>query len=146
VGSLNAIAKSVIGPPKLDDLGPPWLPNGFYTIALPCGTHRTIRVSTQQSGKLSGKRIMGLLIGPENTMDYEDFAFVNSDGVSTWKRFVGHKQEQYAAIIWDLARGETIDGHSMILSKRCLVCNRPLTTPESNELGIGPTCRERIGV
>ena len=147
VETINAMAKRLMTTAKLDygSLGPEWLPNGYYTLTLPCGSHRTIRIHTQQKGNLAGKRVASLLIGPDNTQDYEPFAFVEPSGeLKVWKRFAGQKQAEYTAILLDLARGESIEGYEYMLSKRCLVCNRPLTTSDSILSGIGPFCREKM--
>lgn len=150
--AFNAAAKAACGGagPGIDParLGPAWLPNGYYTLTLPCGSHRTLRVHTEQHGAFAGRRLVGLLIGPANTSDYEDFGFVEPGGIKPWKRFVNAKQAGYAGLLWDLMRpaaegGGPVEGCSVLLSKRCLVCNRPLTTPESYERGIGPTCAKR---
>jgi hypothetical protein len=36
--------------------------------------------------------------------------------------------------------------YTVQLSKRCLRCNRTLTTPESLERGIGPECANIMGI
>jgi hypothetical protein len=125
------------------DLIRPDLHNGYYTLTFPCGSHRTLRLYTQQRGRLAGKRILGLLIGPDNTADYEDFAFLGPAGFQIWKRFANDRRAEYAAMLWKMLGGEIIDGHDCSESRRCLACNRKLTTPESLEEGIGPTCKRR---
>lgn len=123
--------------------------NGFYTLTFPDGSHRTFRVHTKKADAkfAPGKRIISILIGPQNTTDYEGFGFVSETGVTVWKSKRGPKDipsklESYAGIIWDLATGEAIDGYSLHVSRRCLRCNRELTDPESIERGIGPVCSE----
>lgn len=130
----------------LANLPAKWLANGFYTMTFPDGSHRTFRIRTEPGGKLKGKRTIALLIGPDNTDEYESFAFIEESGPAIWKRFVKHKQAEHAALLWDLAKGELIEGYELRISKRCLACNRPLTTPESIDLGYGPLCRERLGI
>ena len=139
---LDALAEAP--PPTFDlsDLARPEIHNGYYTLTLPCGTHRTFRLYTQQKGKLAGKRLLGMLIGPDNTSDYEDFAFMGEAGFAVWKRFANQRQATLAAILWKfIGEGELVDGHEVTESRRCIRCNRTLTTPESYEAGIGPTCR-----
>ncbi len=128
------------------DPRPEFLPNGFYTLTLPCGTHRTFRIFTQGKGGFAGKRLIGLLIGPENTKDFENFAFLSPDGFEIWKRFKNQKHAEYAALIWMLASGEKLDGHELAISTRCLVCNRELTTPQAIQDRIGAKCKARVGV
>lgn len=142
------VAFADIGDAKLDPakLGPDWLPNGYYTLAFPCGTHRTLRVYTRGKGMFAGRRLVALLIGPDNTTDYEDFGTVEPTGIKVWKRFANAKQAEYAQLLWDMAGGEKIEDHDLIVSRRCLVCNRPLTTPDAVKFGIGEVCRERLGL
>lgn len=119
------------------------MPNGIMTLTFPCGSHRIFRIFTKKAtAKFApGERICALLIGPDNTTDYEPFAFVDDSGIHVWKRFKNQKQAEYAELIWMLATGCEADGHELLISKRCLVCNRTLTDPLSLELGVGPTCR-----
>lgn len=126
---------------KLETLTPV-LPNGYMTISFPDGSHRTLRVRTQPaSSKFApGKRIIGLLIGPDNTADYEDFCFLTERGPVMWKRFANTKNQHYAELLWVLNK-EPLDGYELVMSKRCLVCNRPLTDAESVRVGICPICR-----
>lgn len=131
--------------PKLDvsALPRPDIQNGFYTLTFPCGSHRVFRISTRQRGAFAGKRILGMLIGPDNTSDYEDFAFLGPEGFQVWKRFKGAKQAEYATKLFALITGGEIDEHTLTVSRRCMVCNRTLTTPESYAKGIGPVCESR---
>jgi len=115
--------------------------NGFYTLEFPYGDHRTFRLYTQQHGVMAGKRILGMLIGADNTKDYEDFAFLEADGFKVWKRFKNARQAEYLVTLWKIMHGEVLEGYELTESRRCLKCNRPLTDPVSNELGIGPKCR-----
>lgn len=132
----------------LRNLPAPWLSNGFYTLTFPDGSHRTFRIRTERSGALVGKRTIALLIGPDNTSDYEGFGFIENSGVKVWKRFQGTRQERYGAIVFVLAGGEIPDeyaAYELLVSRRCFVCNRPLTDAASIAAGMGPFCRERMG-
>lgn len=123
-----------------------WLPNGYFTLTFPCGTHKTLRVHTQQGGKFAGRRLISLLVGPRNTSDYEEFGEITPSEqtpVLVWKHWRGSRTAYYAVLLLRLVRGEVVGGHSVEVSKRCLVCNRPLTTPESLVAGIGPECQKR---
>ena len=133
-------------PADLADLPAKWLTNGMFTLTFPSGEHRTFRIRTEPSGSLKGKRTIALLIGPDTSNDFEGFAFLENDGPKVWKRFKNHKQATHVAILWDLVRGEELDGYGFEVSKKCLACNRPLTTPQSIVDGYGPTCRERLGL
>lgn len=135
-----------LGKPKpVAELPHQWLPNGYYTLGFPCGTHRTLRIHTQRSGAHAGKRIVSLLIGPDNTADYEWFGEIIPAAavVWVWKAFKNAAQARYAELFVSLAKGDTVDGHELKVSRHCLKCNRVLTTPESIESGVGPECAKR---
>ena len=123
------------------------IPNGLYTLQFPDGSHRTFRIYTKkQDAKFApGKRIFAILIGPDNTADFEGVGFVDDSGIHVWRSKKGSavkpsKIEEYAGLVWKLADGEVIDGYELSISKRCLRCNRELTTPESIDREIGPEC------
>ena len=128
----------------------PVIHNGLYTIRnKETGNWRTFRIKTQPADAkfAPGERILGLLTGPDNTSSYKGFAFVNDSGVHLWNRYKNDKNlSVYAKMVWALL---TIPTHPLQpkyqidISKRCLICNRPLTTPESLDTGIGPICAGR---
>ena len=132
--------KPVATLPQLD------LPNGRFTLVFPCGTHKTLRVHTQQLGKMAGKRIVSLLIGPENSTDYQQFGeLVDSPvGFWAWKNWKGKKPEEYAGLLVKMLRGEVIEGYEVLESRNCLRCNLPLTTPESIAANLGPRCMKPV--
>lgn len=126
----------------------PKLANGFHTLTFPDGSHRTFRVHRQRNkAKFKpGKRLIGILIGPDNSADYEEFGEVTENGIAIWKsRQHNKKLVEYAAIIWSIANGEVIEDYGLMTDSRCTVCNRHLTDPESVTRGIGPLCWERLG-
>lgn len=123
------------------------LPQGYFTVEfgeLYDGeeTHRTFRVKDASSqSKLSGKRIISLLVGSNNMGDYMGVGFVTADGVSLWKRFGDD------TVLADAIRILNDDPHAAQMgyamsSGNCYVCGRLLTEPESIKMGIGPVCRE----
>jgi len=79
--------------------GAPALHNGTYTIAHPKHGHFTVKVHTAREGALAGRRIVSLLVGPDNTSDYRGVAFWNDDArhpdgsrwphAAIWSRFRG---------------------------------------------------------
>ena len=121
--------------------------NGLYTVKnVEKNTHRTVRVSTVRKGQLEGKRIMSLLTGPDNMNSYQGFAFVDDMGnVQVWRKFQSDKVKPWlAAVVAQWAKNQNKpQGVDVLLSKRCLRCNRTLTTPESIERGIGPECASK---
>lgn len=155
--------------------------NGTYTIIKPTGEHRTLRIRNAVFGgrpaeagkpgaKGEEKRVLELLVGPNNESDFEGFAFVSDRGVAVWTRKRGDgpawfgppfvlypslpasasEHQRLAAALVDLAWD---DGHRPVAGSRlaalgfrvelatdCIRCGRTLTTPESIDAGIGPEC------
>lgn len=136
--------------------------NGIYTIENEAGDHRTISIRTQKKDAsfAPGERIAALLTGPENEKDYQGFAFVKDEGFIVWRKKRGvngrvSTYEWYAKILQCLelqpSEMEEVEAtvslsgrtYKILLSKRCMICNRRLTTPESVRAGIGPVCARR---
>lgn len=136
--------------------------NGTYTIEnTTTGNHRTFSIKTQSAeAKFApGSRVVALLTGPDNTADYQPFAFVTVDGVTVWKKkrgsFVNGRYEYsawevYAVMLADLTANPagvwSKRGYVVRASTVCIQCNRKLTTPDSIKCGIGPDCAERLGI
>lgn len=122
------------------------IPNGYYTVTFRDGSHRTFRIHTQKlSAKFAaGKRVVSLLIGPDNSSDYEMVAFLGEAGPVPFKRHRNTRTGVHLDMLWDLANGGFVDGCDLSVSKRCLLCNHNLTDPESIERGIGPSCWEKM--
>lgn len=126
--------------------------NGHYTIKSgQTGDHRTFRIRTQPEDAdfAPGKRIVGLLTGPDNEVSYTGFAFIDDDGIFVWSKKRGEGLwATYAEMLWSLALdGEkspwTKKGYSLMVEGRCIKCNRLLTEPSSLETGVGPVCAGR---
>lgn len=131
--------------------------NGTYTlVSEKSGEHRTLRIATvqnKQSG-LYGRRIISMLVGPNNEADYIGFAFVEDDNtLRVWGAFRGTLTADIGnALMAVLVRGrvqadgsvraEGLRAH-VLFKSACRVCNRPLTCPESIRTGIGPVCAGR---
>lgn len=124
--------------------------NGFYTIKnVTTGNHRTFRIKTQpeHSNFAAGKRIVGLLTGPDNTANYRNFAFLADTGIHVWQKFKGQDFEIYADMLWKLLTATTSRYHgkySVHCEKHCRRCNRVLTHPDSLNTGFGPECIKLI--
>lgn len=150
----------------------PAVGNGTFTITHPERGHYTVKLWTALNGALAGKRLLGLLTGPDNERDFTATAFWDDEKrvVNVWKRFRSisssmqvdgynwqpswSSSEQKLAIWADLAiRGASpekhgywwSEGYRMLADGRCCRCNRKLTHPESIEFGIGPECAKKIG-
>ena len=120
--------------------------NGFVTVSNPAtGNHRTFRIATAQKGALKGKRIIGLLSGPDNTSDYVGFGFVNLDGtISVWHKHAGSTYVTLADILQRSEKYAAEKGLQFQFSVKCRKCNRDLTDPQSIEMGIGPVCIQGV--
>ncbi len=120
------------------------------------GDHRTFKVSTVQKGKLEGKRIVSLLVGPDNEADFEGIGFVESGTfmdkttatVIVWRKFqcrngMTSMCERYADM---LMRPDfwSAKGVQYLISLRCRRCHRKLTVPSSIESGYGPECIKHV--
>ena len=121
---------------------------GYITIkSLESGEHRTFRVRRRRDDAkfAPGERTVGLLVGQDNTSDYRDFAFVGDNGrVFLWRSVRGQSFYEWVA--------KCLNNPERFLHKvefnfdaRCRRCLRPLTTPRSVELGLGPDCAELEG-
>lgn len=147
--------------------------NGTYTITNKAsGEWRTFRIRTQaQDAKFApGKRVVALLRGPDNESDFQGFAFVGKldgrDRVWVWKRYTNDATGAFPHFAAMLETAAEALGEAMALeveeagtdftyhdrlyhvqaAKRCINCNRKLTTPESLRRGYGPECAERLGI
>lgn len=146
--------------------------NGTYTVRnVESGEHRTFQIKTQKEDArfAPGERVVALLSGPDNESDYRGFGFVRSspdkDKVLVWRKHRGEGKPsafEYFALLLvkigqalgEYAPDEEVSGevslggrrYSVHLAKRCLICNRKLTTVESIQRGVGPECAARIGL
>lgn len=139
------------------------IPNGKFTITnKSTGEHRTFQVKTQpkDSKFMQGRRIVALLSGSDNENDYQGFGHLGFEGriVHLWKRKDTPAFRYFAQLIELMGEkiqkdSEDFSGEIEYLkgnvyqfsgSKRCLVCNRTLTDPESIRLQIGPVCRGMV--
>lgn len=116
--------------------------NGIITVVnKKTGGHRTFKIATVKNGNLKGKRIVSLLIGPDNTSDYLGLGFVHDDGiVRVWGK---HKGSVYEKTIEVLNHLDTLPVEVMFEGK-CRVCNRVLTNPKSLVIGIGSECLNKL--
>jgi hypothetical protein len=125
--------------------------DGTITVVLTNGKHFTYRLETVRRGSLEGKRIVSLLVGPDNSRSYKGFGFLNKDEredstthgmtfIHVWRKCNTEAFNKHAAILCGMA-DEHVD--KFLQSGKCLKCGRKLTTPESITAGIGPVCAGR---
>jgi len=116
--------------------------------------YRTFKVKKVQTNDfMTGKRLVGLLTGPDNFADFKLFGYVNddTDRVVVFKKHTSLERptafQWYAHMINVLVAGEPDDGklsgYSVMESRECRRCGRTLTTPESITNGIGPECAQK---
>lgn len=124
---------------------------GYYTVELVDGGHRTIRLSKwKQDNRRPGKQIrwIGYLSGPSNTSDYETFARQHDDGSYVFMprfREDGDLAAALAVVLHGDDAARVRARHQYALeSSRCARCNRELTVPASIHMGLGPECASRI--
>lgn len=119
---------------------------GIYTMVDNRGEHVTYRVRVQASDAdfAPGEAIIEYLSGPDNDSDYTPFGFVRDSGLVVWKRYrlraesdpdLKYRINGALALLRDPSRAK--------VSRNCIRCNATLTTPESIEAGMGPTCRDK---
>lgn len=120
--------------------------NGAVTVKNPkTDGHRTFRIWTVKNGGLAGSRLVGLLTGSDNEVDYRAFGFVSSEGqVILWKKYAGTDFEKFSKILNQPEWFSQNYGLSYQFAVRCRKCNRELTDPESISTGLGPICREQM--
>lgn len=132
--------------------------NGRFTIQnRESGQHRTFKVSTKapDSDFAPGRRVVGLLTGPDNEESYTGFGFVNEDHIQVWsskrgkagaKSAFDHYADMLFSLVVDGGFSPYAEKYTLLEETVCRVCNRPLTTPESIKSGIGPICAERAAM
>lgn len=126
------------------------LNDGTYTLVYGNGEYFTFRIRIVKTGRLTGKRVVEYLSGPDNGLDFQAFAFVNEGTLNVWSRFERGPLVNRAREIEALARNdregmETAGLRYAERSSRCRRCNKVLTVPASLTAGYGPDCAAIIG-
>jgi hypothetical protein len=134
--------------------------NGEYTITNEAGEHKTFRIRRQKDDAnfAPKSRIVSLMVGSDNETSYKGFGFANDNGtIYVWKKHQNRTNRYFALLLSKAfeaiteSEEETVETafecagrqYTVLLSKRCLRCNRKLTNPESIRLGIGPECASK---
>jgi len=113
------------------------------------GKHFTYLVETSDPGDIIFVKV---LTGPDNLRDYTyiGYSYVHkaADGSMIGPlRFGSRGQPDHPASVawmWAAERGFDHNGLTVQHIGRCAACGRPLTTPDSLTLGIGPECAKRV--
>lgn len=146
--------------------------NGTFTLQNDSGFHLTFKISTGRKGTWKGRRILSIMTGPDNEESFTGFGELCEDGtIKMWQRLIWKKnpatgdfltRDQVRAcmnLVLDHGNIGAENGaevskkftarngrsYELLVSTRCIVCNRKLTNPESVKAGIGPECYKREG-
>ena len=121
-------------------------PDGRYTVSFPDGSHKTIRVRTQEEDDsfMPGRVLLDYLSGPSNESDYTGFAHVTAEGwVSIWsKHRENHSLRDAVKILLNNPQAAALGYAEQ--SGRCARCGRTLTVPTSIHQGFGPECATKV--
>jgi hypothetical protein len=125
--------------------------DGIYTVEFENGDYRTLKVKTQDADAnfKPGAKLISYLDGPDNWRNYRGFGEVlKGNQLWVWEKHRGATMIVKAALALLAGPEAMIDGAKAYgrKSKRCGICGKPLTTPESLDLGIGPICAARMGI
>lgn len=113
--------------------------NGIITLENPqTGNHRTFKIKAVKNGPLAGKRIVSMLIGPNNEEDYLGIAFVDENGIHVWNKHKGTVYEKTVKCLLEIQKRGLVEH----FETKCRRCNRTLTTVRSIKLGVGPECEK----
>lgn len=119
--------------------------DGYYTV-INKGHSTTLQLETKTDGKFKGKQIASYLNGPDNTSNYQGFAFVTGRTVRTWQRFRSNENLTAALDILLNAEDYIAYGEAYALqSNNCFRCHRLLTVEGSITRGMGSTCAAKMG-
>lgn len=121
----------------------------FTTVSQKTGARYTFRIQRAEFANGNVSYFVKYLSGPQNTSDYSYLGMLNNGHVKlTAKSHVRADSTLYRAADWTISRllrDAEIPGAEVMHEGRCCVCGRTLTTPESIEMGIGPTCLGKLG-
>lgn len=117
--------------------------NAVFTVSNPQGVHYTFRVA-------GTAHFAAVLTGSDNERSYTYAGVVRDiDGklVRTGDSKIDSQAESWKVLAWALRRiweqGGIPQGYEIRHAGKCGRCGRMLTTPESIESGLGPTCRSK---
>jgi hypothetical protein len=118
----------------------------FTLVSKKTGQRFTFRVRKSDTEAKNGPERfwVDLLTGPNNASDFTYIAWLRS-GIVHQKRSNEKNPFSYKAIAWFLTQiwydVPCLDKVEFHHEGRCGKCGRPLTDPESIQVGLGPICR-----
>jgi len=114
------------------------------------GKHYTFRSTRLKNDGGPVLMFISLLVAPDD-YQYLGTIFVEHHGAFTYKETkkspVNPKVHAVMRFLMGNLNFDTdMESRGLIFRHEgtCAVCNRPLTTPESIDIGIGPVCREKM--
>lgn len=116
------------------------LVEGRYTVVLPDGRHRTLRLELAPPDFRAGRMLIAFLAGPDVDTDYVRFGHVTLVGtVRVWARY--RPDSQLAEAVRVLVQDPRAAARAYALrSLRCFRCHKPLTRPDSIARAMGSRC------
>ncbi len=126
------------------------IPEHFVPLHDECKLHYTYRVTSKKDDQRGFIYFVSLLTGPNNTRDYTYMGLLNpangrvkltAKSKVTDKSWSLRLLRRALACVWaDQGEDITKHGFELMHEGRCGRCGRPLTRPESIEIGLGPVC------
>lgn len=130
------------------------VPEGTYTMVGSDGFNTTIEIQDGEwatkpyngrPGHPAGTKVAALLIGPNNTRDFQSFAFIYPDGTVRPMRTAADRPMRALNALLSSQDPQTFGFEYALQSGRCFRCGRKLTVAASLHRGLGPDCAEIVG-
>jgi|GEM_PF-1767808 len=130
------------------------IPPSFYKQHAECKSHYTYRVIFRDANnEWPESWFIHLLSGPDNVSDYQYLGMLNPETGAvkltrksrmTDKAWPVRLVRRVFAALW-AGKDDQIEqaGFELMHSGRCGRCGKMLTRPDSIEIGLGPTCRNK---
>jgi len=116
-------------------------------------TYRIVQAKNKDTGKPERRYFVSLLVGPDNTSNYEYMGLVehHASGELGFRLTKASKTSYEAAstrgFMWLIGcvnrERDISDCAEVHHAGKCSACGRKLTTPESIKSGLGPVCAAR---
>jgi len=114
-------------------------------------TYRVCKAENAKPGRFPDVFFVKVLDGPDNDSHFRYMGRIKlNEFARTEKAKVSETAPSFVAFTyfwnWLVDRGQVHRDIEFWHEGRCGCCHRPLTVPESIEVGIGPVCAERMGI
>lgn len=114
-------------------------------------TYRVVQAEPRQGDTRPPPHFVSVLVGPNNDRNYQYLGTIFDRKMYAHGRKSRIESNAPSAIaftwVWKrLSAGLMHPELAVYHEGRCGACGRRLTTPRSVELGLGPTCAERLGL